>query len=232
MKRFTNFLFTASFLVTAGLANYSTVIAAPAAPITPATGSTDSTIAEKGYSNLSSFITAMNTGQSGVLTGIYVPGVMAYPVVQQPRDNAGFVSTEPDTLTQFKMASQYGTVGILAHNTLAGANFPNIQMGSRVFLVYGDGSIEQFQVSQIDAYQALSPQSPYSKFVDLEKPETEISATDLFYDVYAHDDQLVLQTCIDNEGNASWGRLFITAQPYDAMSNYFQGSIVKHFYPM
>jgi phage tail protein X len=40
-----------------------------------------------------------------------------------------------------------------------------------------------------------------------------LTATDLFNHVYATGDRLVLQTCIANHGQASWGRLFIIAQP-------------------
>jgi hypothetical protein len=54
------------------------------------------------------------------LVGVYVAGVMALPSHAAAGFTASFVSNEKNVLTQFRMASQYGTIGILAHNYLAG----------------------------------------------------------------------------------------------------------------
>lgn len=162
--------------------------------------------------NLPSFIDSIKDGNANILRGIYVEGVIAFPVVQQPYGTPGYVSTTDSVVTQFSMASEVGNLGLLAHNTLAGASFPQLKIGDTIILIYGDGHTQGFLVSDIQQYQATDPLSPYSYFKDLAS-ETTLSALDLFNKVYRGDYHLTLQTCIDNQGNASWGRLFIIATP-------------------
>jgi hypothetical protein len=137
---------------------------------------------------------------------------MALAIVQQPMGNPGYVSTAESVATQFSIATEVGNVGLLAHNTLAGSSFSNIKQGDLIVLVYGDGHMESFMANSIQRYQALNPLSPYSQFSDLET-QTKLSAEELFNKVYRGEYHLTLQTCIENNGNASWGRLFITATP-------------------
>lgn len=162
--------------------------------------------------SLSEFIETVKDGNANTLRGVYVANVMAYPIVQQPYGNPGFVSTIDSVVTQFSMANEVGNLGLLAHNHLAGISFANIKQNDQIVLVYGDGSLESFLVESILQYQALSPLSPYSQFKDLEN-ESILTAEDLFREVYRGEYHLTLQTCINNEGNASWGRLFIIAKP-------------------
>ncbi|UYN90468.1 MAG: hypothetical protein KIT08_04320 [Anaerolineales bacterium] len=159
----------------------------------------------------SSFVNSVTNGNSAQVTGIYVDGVMAYGVVGQG-GSAAFVSEQPNVVTQFGLASQYGSQGFLAHNYLAGSAFTNIGIGQTITLVYGDGSTREFQVTGTQRYQALSPDSTQSNFVDLESGE-QISASTLFHKVYNNKNSLVLQTCIEQDGISTWGRLFITAVP-------------------
>ena len=158
------------------------------------------------------FVQSVQNGQKGVLRGVYVPGVFAIPVVQQPVGNPGFVSQNSDEITQFNMAAEVGNVGLLAHNFLSGASFTNLSAGQEVRLIYGDGAVEYFVVDQVLQYQALQPFSPNSEFRDLETNAT-ISADQLFRKVYRGERHVTFQTCIDANGNSSWGRLFIIAQP-------------------
>ena len=160
--------------------------------------------------DMQAFILSVTTGQSGVPTGVYVPGVLALKIVQQPKDNPAFVSTVPATLTQFAMASSYLTVGLLAHNFLAGAQFADMQVNQDIILVYGDGSLKNFKVSEIRSYQALSPNNPYSNFISTDSNNT-LTSEDVFKQVYAKGNQLVFQTCIQKGNEDSWGRLFIIA---------------------
>jgi hypothetical protein len=162
--------------------------------------------------SLNEFIETVKDGNANTLRGVYISNVMAFPIVQQPYGNPGYVSTTEDVTTQFSMATEVGNVGLLAHNHLAGASFSNIQKNDLIVLVYGDGHTESFLVENILQYQALSPLSPYSQFKDLET-ESVLTAEDLFREVYRGDYHLTLQTCINNEGNSSWGRLFIIAKP-------------------
>lgn len=168
------------------------------------------------FPSLPSFILSVQDGNPDSLRGIYIRGVMAYPIVQQPAGNAGYVSHRDGELTQFRMASAYGTVGLLAHNYLAGASFQSIERGDEIILIYGDGRTQTFLVEDIQRYQALQPFSPYSNFRDLDT-DAVLTAEQLFNKVYRGDFHLTLQTCIEHEGNLSWGRLFIIAKPFNPL---------------
>jgi hypothetical protein len=163
---------------------------------------------------LEAFIETVKDGDAAALRGVYVPNVMAFAVEQQPTGYPGYVSNADGVVTQFSIASEVGNVGLLAHNTHAGASFSNIQQGNLIVLVYGDGHTETFMSQSIQSYQALDPYSPYSQFKDLET-QTTLTAEELFNKVYRGDYHLTLQTCIENHGSESWGRLFIVAVPVD-----------------
>jgi hypothetical protein len=162
---------------------------------------------------LREFVVATKTGDSKSLVGVYVPGVLALPVVQQPSNQPGYVSPTPGVATQFRMAKDYGTDALLAHNYLSGDLFFNLKAGQRVFLVYGDGRVRFYEVTEMNSYQAISPTSPYSNFIDLSNPEEVLSAADVFLRNFGVAGRLVFQTCIESQGVESWGRLFIAAQP-------------------
>ena len=158
------------------------------------------------------FSQAVQNGKADALRGVYVPNVMALPIVQQPSGNAGFVSDNDTQATQFAMASQFGNVGLLAHNYLSGKSFSQIAVGQEVRLVYGDGRVEYFIVTEILQYQALEPNSPWSSFRNL-NDNTILNAEQMFKRVYAGDRHVTFQTCIQAEGISSWGRLFVVAVP-------------------
>lgn len=169
------------------------------------------------YGSLREFIPAIQNGNANQLVGVYIDNTFALRVVQQPSSNPGFVSSEPDVATEFSMAAQYGTTALLAHNTAAGEYFDEIADGQKIVLVYGDGDLRHYKVDQIRQFQALTPTSPYSNFIDLSVPEQTLSAEKLFYQIYQSDGDLVFQTCIERDGELSWGRLFIIAHPIDAL---------------
>lgn len=173
---------------------------------------------ESAFPSLQSFSQSLYTGQPEQVVGLYAPGILAFPVVQQPAQDPGFVSTADDTLTQFSLASQYGVIGLLAHNYLAGASFSRLEVGQVITLIYGDGKLKDFKVYGIDQFQALSPTSPYSNFIDLDDPGIILTSTELFHKVYALDAQLVLQTCLEAEGDPSWGRQFIFSEPVEEIT--------------
>lgn len=162
--------------------------------------------------NFTEFSRSVQNDQKDVLTGVYVSNVMALPVVQQPYGNAGYVSNNDGEATQFRMASQFGNVGLLAHNHLSGESFSQLAVGQEVRLVYGDGQVEYFVIAEVLRYQALQPNSPYSSFSNLDKDEV-LSAENMFKRVYFGDRHVTFQTCIEAEGNLSWGRLFVIAIP-------------------
>jgi hypothetical protein len=164
--------------------------------------------------SLNTFIKTVTDGNADALRGVYVSNVMALSIVQQPVGYPGYVSTEESVATQFSVATEVGNVGLLAHNTHAGIFFSDIKQGDRIILVYGDGHTESFMVNSIQRFQALDPYNPYSEFKSLET-KTTFTAEKLFNNVYRGDYHLTLQTCIENNGNSSWGRLFIMATPVE-----------------
>lgn len=152
------------------------------------------------------------TGKAVDAVVVAVDGRFALPVVQQPKDQPAFVSSEAGVLTQFRLPNQYGTTGLLAHNFLSGRLFGEMRRGDIVSVVYGDGNAAQFRVEKIESYQALSPTSPYSQFIDLSSLEGRpMSSASLFNRVYTYPGRVVFQTCIAANNESSWGRLFITA---------------------
>ena len=158
------------------------------------------------------FSNSVENGDKSVLRGVYVSNVLATPVVQQPVDNAGYVSSTDGMLTQFSLPSQFGNVGLLAHNTLSGKFFFQLEVGQEVRLVYGDGRVEYFIIQRILQYQALQPNSPYSNFRDLSSDEI-LTAEQVFRKVYTGDRHVTFQTCIAANGISTWGRIFVIATP-------------------
>lgn len=160
------------------------------------------------------FSQPLQNGDGNMLRGVYVSNVLAFPVIQQPADNPYYVSGHNGEVTQFSTASQYGNIGLLAHNNLSGRAFSKLSIGQEVKLVYGDGKVEKFVITEILHFQALQPQSQQSVFVNLDHSET-LSANQMFNRVYTGSRHLTFQTCIDANGNVSWGRLFVVAVPQE-----------------
>jgi hypothetical protein len=161
---------------------------------------------------LPDFSLSIRNGDGTMLRGAYADNLFALPIVQQPDYNAGYVSTAANTLTEFSMASEVGNVGLLAHNYRSGQYFNQLLPGRKMQLVYGDGHIEYFVVAHVYRYQASSPFSVTSDFVDLDTHEY-LTATALFAKVYKGPRHVTFQTCINRDGNSSWGRLFVIATP-------------------
>jgi hypothetical protein len=178
----------------------------------------DSGLPDTAFPGLGTFRTWINNGHAAELRGVYVPNILADSVVQQPENQATFVSPRDNVITQFGAASSVGSTGLLAHNFLAGSKFPALKYGQLVYLVYGDGHISVYSVRRILQYQALEPESPYSDFVDLSDGRS-MSSGEVFKAAYARPGAVVFQTCIASDGNSSWGRLFVIAEPFVAARN-------------
>lgn len=164
-----------------------------------------------GLPTLDVFAETVADGSTAV-RGVYAGSILALPVIQQPADDWGYVSPQPGVVTQFGMASWYGVAGLLAHNYAAGQLFFDLKVGDDVYLVAGDGGRTHYRVSALLRYQALEPTSPASNFVDLETGQ-QFSAVDVFMRVYTGSPHLTFQTCIAANGEGSWGRLFVIAEP-------------------
>jgi hypothetical protein len=158
---------------------------------------------------LDTFVAGLENGNGNQVVGVYVENVLSLRVVQQPNSDSAYMSTIMNTATYFQIVHQLtGNNGLLAHNYLAGAYFFNLQPGQEVVLIYGDGRTENYVVSNSEQYQALSPNSPTSDFLNLDTGET-LSSTDLFYLVFGGSTRTTFQTCIAQGNESSWGRLFV-----------------------
>jgi hypothetical protein len=164
--------------------------------------------------SLDDFVAQVSDGRAGVLRGIYIPGILAAPVVQQPNGMDDFVSPWQNVITQFSLASRWGSTGLLAHNYLAGEAFELLQKGQEIQLIDGSGAVSTFTVSKILRYQALDSDSTATRFMDPESGTT-ITSAELFSRVYSQPGLVVFQTCVQANGNPSWGRLFVIAAPLD-----------------
>jgi len=162
--------------------------------------------------SFANFSEIVQDGQQDIIRGVYVENVLALPVVQQPDGNATYVSNRDAEATQFRMASQYGNIGLLAHNHKAGQSFSKLTLGQEVQLIYGDGEVETFVIRKVLQFQALQPTSPFSAFKNLDRDET-LTAEQMFGRVYAGRYHLTFQTRIAAYGKLSWGRLFVMAVP-------------------
>ena len=154
-------------------------------------------------------------GQPHVLSRVHVAGVLALGVVQQPVGDTGFVSSADDVATQFATAAKYGNIGLLAHDYLAGRSFSQLVIGETVRLIYRDGEVEDFVVSEVLRFQALQPENPWSSLRNLDN-HALMTAGQVFTRVYAGKHHVTFQTCIEKLGNFSWGRLFVLAMPAGA----------------
>lgn len=160
---------------------------------------------------LENFLASVTNGNAGQPTGIYVDGGFAFRIGGQ-NGSAGYVTGNAGEVTRFGLASSYGSLGLLAHNYLAGASFFTLSPGSTIHVVYGDGSVKDFVVSNIRSFQALQPNSAYSNFIDLDTGN-QLSSTKVFKSIYNSSHPLVLQTCIARDGISTWGRIFVIAVP-------------------
>lgn len=163
---------------------------------------------------LDEFTASVANGQAGVARGVYVMGTLALKIEQQPIGNPAYITSDSEAISQFQSAAYFGVTGLLAHNHLAGAQFFDLHVGQEIDIVYGDGSHRAYRITAQRRFQALDPYNPNSNFVDLETGAT-LSALDVFNQMYTGDDHVTFQTCIAQEGVASWGRLFVIATPIE-----------------
>ncbi len=164
---------------------------------------------------LNTFVDSVVNGNADQVVGIYVADKFAMPMVQQLEGDHAFISSMPNTLTQFGLPSDYGVLGVLAHNTEAGASFYDLETGDEVVAVYGDGQLVRYEIDTSEVWEAFNPHDPYNgTFENVETSET-LSLRDLFFDTYTTADTLVFQTCYAQGDNTEWGRLFITATLVD-----------------
>lgn len=158
------------------------------------------------------FVQSVANGNGSERVGVFVEDQFQYPIVQQPANNPAFVTSNQGEVTEFRIVRQQtGNEGLIAHNYLAGGSFFNLQVGDVAQVVLGDGSVIEFEIFAIHDFQALSPNSPTSDFLNLTTGE-KISASELFYMVYGGELTLTFQTCINRNNVSTWGRTFVIGE--------------------
>lgn len=175
-----------------------------------AVGSTENLHSLESFSNL------IYNGDRNAVRGIYTLNGLALRVIQQPAGNPTYVSSIENVITQFSQAAEKNIIGLLAHNFAAGRYFTNLQPGNIIQVIYGDGSHLDYSVTEISRYRAVQPDSPLTSLVNLDNGEV-LSAEQAFFKVYSGQHHLTLQTCIAQDGNNTWGRLFILAYPINTI---------------
>ncbi|MEK7784662.1 MAG: hypothetical protein AAB658_04425 [Chloroflexota bacterium] len=163
-------------------------------------------------SALDEFAAEVSDGQAGVVRGVYVAGTLALRVHQQPETNPFYISLAPDAATQYRYAAYTNAIGLLAHNYLAGSSFFHLSVGQEVWIIYGDGARQGYVVTEVYRYQALQPNSRRSELADLASGEV-LSSAQLYDRVYRGEHHVTFQTCIQENGVSTWGRLFVIARP-------------------
>ncbi len=181
-------------------------------PTQPPATPTATAVAPSIPSGLWAFRQQVLDGKSGMVQGVYVDGILALRVLQQPQGNWNFVSEETETATQFQVAAQNGVTGLLAHNFLSGKQFFDLALGQQVFIIKGDGKLSRYQITDIQRYQKVDSTSLYSDLIDL-KTGKRLSTNDVISRVYSGPDHVTFQTCIEKDGNWTWGLIFIIATP-------------------
>jgi hypothetical protein len=156
-------------------------------------------------------VTKTESVSSDELVGIFAPGNFEFKIIQQPLNHPEYVSEQEDSLTEFSLAKSETSTGLLAHNYLAGKHFSNLEIEDLLITISADKTISVYQITEISSYQALQPENPYSYFKDTNNPTQLLTSTALFKEIYRDSQTLVLQTCIAQDGQPSWGRLFIKA---------------------
>jgi hypothetical protein len=167
-----------------------------------------------GLPELSAFTASLENKAADLVAGVYVPGLFALPVLEQPMGEENYVTNVDGAVTRYRSPARFGTTALLAHNYLSGKAFFSLKPDQEILLIYGDQRTARYRVSSIQHYQALSPNDPYSNFVDLSDPQaTLLTFQQVFDRVYTTPGQLVFQTCLEANGDLSWGRIFVLAQP-------------------
>jgi hypothetical protein len=106
-------------------------------------------------------------------------------------------------------------IGLLAHNFAAGQRFAEFKPGDRLYLVYGDGAVENYTLTDILHYQAVDPDNAASDLID--QADGKVQSSDAVYRrVYTGAPHLVLQTCLAGGGSLDWGRLFLLADKVES----------------
>jgi hypothetical protein len=164
--------------------------------------------------DLVEFLERIPPGDPDQVVGVYAPDIMALLVEQQPPNHSLYVTDKVGYATQFSRPLRHHVIGLLAHNTYSGILFYGLDHGHPVYLVYGDGRVSAYQVDMIEDFQKLEPGNARSEYVELATGQV-MSTNDVFNRFYKNGHHLILQTCLEFEGDFNWGVRFILARPVE-----------------
>lgn len=158
--------------------------------------------------NWAKFLPTNEDSGTDKVTGLVIGSEMI-GISPQPDGLGGYVTNEDNE------ATRWNENVLLAHNYLSGESFSQLQIGSSVAFVTGEGEVREGKVAEVIDLQALTPNSGNSEYLVLgENTETGTLLTgkdllDLYYENPDYSDNFFLQTCISNEGISTWGRRII-----------------------
>jgi len=163
--------------------------------------------------NLQDLVKKVSNGRASQPEALYFPGGSSLTVVRQPAGSPGYVSASPTVATNFTLAEQRGVHGFLAHADLGGKKFQTLSVDDPILMIMGDGQIQGYSVFAILRFQAVRPNDPFSAYIDLDHGEARLTNREVFAIAYGLSGSLVLQTCMSNDGDDAWGRMFVIATP-------------------
>jgi hypothetical protein len=168
--------------------------------------------------SLLDFASQVANGDVLSVRGVYSPDLFALQVEPQPEGFNIYVTREFGEVTYYQESAKHGVTGLLAHNTFSGKQFFVLEPGSDIFLIYGDGRIQQYTVQKISQYKKVDPLDLISDYIDIDTGE-KYTSSDIFDRFYTGTERLTLQTCLERFGDVNWGLIFIEA--YSASQNTF-----------
>jgi hypothetical protein len=160
---------------------------------------------------LPEFVESSGSGDSELVTGVYAPGRFDLIVEQQPPNHNLYVTEKWGYATQFARPLRFEVIGLLAHNTFSGILFYGLDLNDDVFLVFGDGRTAVYRVEAIEEFQKLEPGNPRSDYMELATGR-QMTTNEVFTRFYKNGHHLILQTCLERNGDMSWGVRFIRAE--------------------
>jgi hypothetical protein len=160
------------------------------------------------------FLERISPAEPDQVVGVFSPDRLALLVEQQPPNHSLYVTDKAGYATQFSRPARYDVIGLLAHNTNSGILFYELDFGSPVYLAFGDGAVSLYRVEDIQDFQKLEPGNSRSDYVELSSGQV-LGTNAVFDRFYRNGPHLILQTCLEFEGDYNWGVRFILARPVD-----------------
>jgi len=104
---------------------------------------------------------------------------------------------------------------LLAHNYLSGSEFYRLIEGLKVLVVNGDGSLQNYRITEVIEYQKVTPGSNWSHYINLETGQ-RLTTYHVFTRYYQGEHHLIFQTCLEKDGLETWGLRFVVAEPVES----------------